>query len=148
MSKKGKKARELFLEGYSCSQAVAGAYAKEMGMDLDTVLMISSGFGAGMGRLREVCGAVSGMFMVLSSKYGYTDPKDTEQKKILYTKIQEKAVEFTKEMGSIVCKELLGLSLPDDNGPIAEARTKEYYKKRPCPDLVEYAASIIEDEFE
>lgn len=147
MGNKGQKAKELFMQGYNCSQAVVGAYAEDLGMDMKTALMVSSAFGGGMGRLREVCGAVTGMFMVLGMKYGYDNPAEDYKRKDLYAKVQEKAKEFQAENGSIVCKELLGLALPKDNGPFPEARTKAYYKKRPCPELVEYAADLLEEYF-
>lgn len=139
---KAKKAKELFESGYNCSQAVLGAFADELGLDTDTAMKISSSFGGGMGRLREVCGAVSGMFMVAGMKYGYASPEASEEKKELYKKIQELAGEFEQSNGSIVCRELLGLSAKKDN-PAPEARTDSYYKKRPCAELVADAAGMI-----
>lgn len=97
-----------------------------------------------MGRLREVCGAVSGMFMVAGMKYGYTDVKDIEAKKEHYKMIQELAEQFKSDNHSIICRELLGLSSGPDS-PVPEARTKEYYKKRPCVELVGDAAKLIEE---
>lgn len=140
----GDRAKELFLEGYNCSQAVAGAYAKEMGMEFQTVVKMVSPFGGGMGRLREVCGTVSGMFFVAGVLYGYDDPKDFEGKKELYGRIQDLAEEFKKRTGSIVCRELLGLEGKDTN-PTPSRRTKEYYEKRPCPDMAKLAADILEE---
>lgn len=145
MSKKGEKARELFLQGYNCSQAVFGAYAQDLGIDLDTALKISSSFGGGLGRLREVCGAVSGMAMVIGMKYGYSDSQANQQKKELYQKVQKYANKFKEENGSYVCKELLGLGDTANESATPMQRTKEYYQKRPCADLVEYAASLLEE---
>ncbi|MEQ8156594.1 MAG: C-GCAxxG-C-C family protein [Clostridiaceae bacterium] len=133
---------ELFKQGYNCSQAVFAAFYEECGVDFETALKISSSFGGGMGRLREVCGAVSGMFMAAGMKYGYSDPKDAESKIEHYKRIQELAQEFKEKNGSIVCRELLGLSVKSENH-IPEERTDEYYKKRPCAELVGDAAEIM-----
>ncbi|MGN1107811.1 MAG: C-GCAxxG-C-C family protein, partial [Oscillospiraceae bacterium] len=124
-------------------QAVAGAFADVLGMDMDTVAKLAGGFGGGMGRLREVCGTFSGIVMVVSMLYGYSDPKDNVTKTELYTRIQELAEQFRRDNGSIICKELLGLSKPEGS-PVPEQRTSEYYKKRPCPELCRYAADILE----
>lgn len=143
MGNHSQRAMELFKQGYNCSQSVVAAFGDELNIDFETALKISSSFGGGMGRLREVCGAVSGMFMVAGLKYGYTDPKDNKAKTEHYKLIQELAAQFKAENGSIVCRELLGLSAGPDS-PIPELRTKEYYKKRPCAELVGYAAEIME----
>lgn len=140
---RGDKAYELFMSGYNCSQAVAGAFTDVLGMDMDTVAKLAGGFGGGMGRLREVCGTFSGIVMVVSMLYGYSDPKDNATKTELYTRIQELAEQFRRDNGSIICKELLGLSKPEGS-PVPEQRTSEYYKKRPCPELCRYAADILE----
>ena len=136
------RAQELFKHGYNCSQSVFGAFCEECGMDFETALKISSSFGGGMARLREVCGAVSGMFMVAGMKYGYTDPKDNESKAEHYKRIQELAEQFREKNGSIICRDLLGLSVQSESY-IPEKRTEEYYKKRPCVELVGDAAEII-----
>ena len=138
------KAREYFKDGYNCAQAVFMAFSDKTGVELKAAAMLSSSFGGGMGRLREVCGAVSGCFMVLGAVMGYSDPKDTEAKKKHYEIIQEAAEMFRRENGSIVCRELLGLGRgPSD--PTPEARTAEYYKRRPCEEYVAIAAKITED---
>ena len=144
MSEHSDRAKELFEKGYNCSQAVFAAYADEMGVDFDTALKIASSFGGGMGRLREVCGAVSGMFMVAGMKYGSTDPTDQGAKAEHYKLIQALAKRFEKENGSIICRELLGLSVRIDD-PQPEVRTEKYYKKRPCMELVERAAKILDE---
>ena len=141
---KREKAMTLFKEGYNCSQAVMGAFAEDMGMELDTALMLSSSFGGGMGRMREVCGAVSGMFMAVGLKMGYSDPKDSEAKKAHYKRIQELAERFRERNRYIVCRQLLGLEGADTN-PVPSERTQEYYKKRPCAELVGDAAEILEE---
>lgn len=139
----GEKAKQLFMEGYNCSQAVLGAFCEECGLDFDTAMKMSSSFGGGMGRLREVCGAVSGMFMVAGLIYGYDDPTAQEEKAKHYERIQKLAEEFRKENGSIVCRELLGLA-EKKSEPKPEQRNAEYYKKRPCPEMVKMAAEIME----
>lgn len=141
------KAGEYFKEGYNCSQSVVLAFAEVCGLDNTTALKISSSFGAGMGRLREVCGAVSGMFMVAGLLYGYDDPKEQAGKKDHYARIQELAKAYEEENGSIVCRELLGLSQKKDE-PTPSLRTAEYYKKRPCGELVKIAAGIMEEYIE
>ncbi len=137
------KAQQLFKDGYNCSQAVFGAFCDDIDMELKNTLRIASSFGGGMGRLREVCGAVSGMFMVAGMLYGYDEPKDAEAKKEHYKLIQELAQRFKDKNGSIVCRELLGLGKGPDN-PTPEARTESYYKKRPCAEYVKCAAEIME----
>lgn len=137
------KAMDLFKEGFNCSQSVFLAFEDMYKMDPKTALMLSSSFGGGMGRLREVCGAVSGMFMVAGVLYGYDDPKDYEAKKVHYERIQQLAKEFELRNGSIVCRQLLGLGEGKDT-PAPEKRTQEYYKKRPCAELVGIAAAIME----
>ncbi len=142
MTKK-EKAKELFLEGYNCAQSVAGAYAEEMGIDRQTLLKMSSSFGGGMGRMREVCGAVSGMFLAAGAVYGYDDPKDSSAKREHYERIQTLAARFKEQTGSIICRELLGIE-GRDNSPVPSERTGEYYKKRPCAEMVGLAAEILE----
>ena len=137
------KAMELFKEGCNCAQAVFLAFEDKYTIDHKTALMLSSSFGGGMGRLREVCGAVSGMFMVAGVLYGYDDVIDYEAKKLHYERIQFLAKEFESRNGSIVCRQLLGLGEGKDS-PAPEQRTDSYYKKRPCAELVGIAAAIME----
>lgn len=137
------KAMALFREGYNCSQSVFLAFEDRYAMDRKTALMLSSSFGGGMGRLREVCGAVTGMFLVAGVLYGYDDPKDMGAKTAHYQRIQELAQEFQKINGSIVCRDLLGLGAGKDSH-VPEMRTAEYYKKRPCGQMVGIAAAIVE----
>ena len=138
-----KKAGELFSQGYNCAQAVVGAWADAAGLDRDTALRLSCGFGGGMGRMREVCGAVSGAVMVLNWRFGYTDGTDQSAKGDIYKIIQDFAARFKQENGfdSIVCRELLGL--PGASSPKPAPRTNEYYKKRPCKELVELSAGLL-----
>lgn len=135
-------ARQLFLEGYNCSQSVVATFCDEMNMDRKQAIRMASSFGGGMGRMREVCGCVSGMFMVLGYIYGYDDPKVYECKKELYARVQLLAGRFSEDNGSIICRNLLGLE-GMDSSPTPSVRTEEYYKKRPCPKLAGYAARIL-----
>lgn len=137
------KAMQSFLEGYNCSQSMILAFEDLLTIDLDTALAIASPFGGGMGKLREVCGSVSGMFMVFGFLKGYSKPDDYEGKKELYTHIQELGRRFEEENGSIVCRNLLGLS-EQRQEPTPEKRTQSYYKKRPCAELVGCATEILE----
>lgn len=138
------RAEGLFLEGYNCAQAVAIAFEDLHGLNRETIAKLSSSFGGGMGRLREVCGSVSGMFMVAGLLYGYDEPESKEKKAEHYARIQKLAEDFSKENGSIVCRELLGLEEKKQT-PTPEERTTEYYKKRPCKELVGMAAEIMEN---
>lgn len=138
------RAIELFKQGYNCSQAVFAAFCDETGLDFDTAIKISSSFGGGMGRLREVCGAVSGMFMVAGMKYGYIDPLDKGIKTEHYRLIQSLADKFKVTNRSIVCRDLLGLGIEIDS-PNPDDRTQEYYQKRPCVELVGQAAQIMDE---
>ncbi len=135
------KAKSLFEQGYNCAQAVLLAFDDLTGFDEKTAAAISSSFGGGMGRLREVCGAVSGMFMVAGAVKGYTSPKAVEEKAAHYTLIQALASDFRKENGNIICRELL--ELPGAQSPIPEERTAEYYRRRPCAEYVAAAAKIL-----
>ena len=137
-----KKARELFNQGYNCAQAVFCAFSDIMNIDLTTAKKLSSSFGGGMGGLREVCGAVSGMFMVLGVLYGYDDPADHEAKTVHYARIREAAERFREKNGTIICRELLkGI----EHTPDPQKRDAEYYRKRPCPDIVFICAEITDD---
>ncbi len=137
------KAKDNFENGCNCCQAVFLAFLDETNMSQEDAMRLSAGFGGGFGRLREVCGAVSGMTMVLSNRFASADPNNHEKKKELYSLIQKAAGEFKEENGSIVCRELLGLT-EKISSPVPEERTKEYYKKRPCAELVRCAAAIAE----
>ena len=141
------KARRLFKEeGYNCCQAVVLAYNDIFGVDNDTAAALSSGFGGGMGRMREVCGAVSAMFMVAGLEKGYSDPKASTEKAGHYDYIQQLAAKFKEENGSIICRDLLELTKPGPDTPAPEPRTEAYYKKRPCQLLVGQCAAILEQE--
>ena len=137
------KAMKYFQQGYNCAQSVVAAFSEKLNIDFKTALKLSSSFGGGMGRLREVCGAVTGMFIVVGLLYGYNDANDRKQKAAHYELVQELATKFKKQNKSIICRELLGLKGADNYIP--EMRTEEYYSKRPCKQLVGIAAQILED---
>ena len=139
---RAENARQLFEQGYSCAQAVAVAFCDVMGVDADTAAKLASSFGGGMGRLREVCGAVSGAMLVLGAAQGYFRPDDVEGKKAQYARVQQFAADFKARCGSIICRELLGL--PGAESPVPDPRTAQYYKKRPCAQLVFDAAQLLE----
>ena len=145
MGERSNKAVELFNQGYNCSQSVFAAFADLYGMDIETALRVSSSFGGGMGRMREVCGAVSGMFMVAGMETGTIVGRDSEGKQKNYQVVQQLAAQFREKNGSIICRELLGLPDTSHTDTKPEARTKEYYQKRPCVQLVEEAAHILEE---
>ena len=138
---------ERFESGYNCSQAVVLAFADLLGVDEKALARLTSSFGGGMGRLREVCGAVSGMFMVAGLLYGYDGAETGAKKAKHYARIQHLAERFSQDTGSIVCRELLGLDRKKDS-PTPDKRTEEYYKKRPCRELVGLAAEILEEMIE
>ena len=142
---RAEKAKAYFEEGYNCAQAVTLAFAEDMGLDRDSAAKMASSFGGGFGRLREVCGCVSGMTLAAGTLYGYNDPKAREEKAELYALIQKLANEFREKNGSIICRELLA-GINSDTNPVPEERTAAYYKKRPCADLVYSAAEILEEE--
>ena len=139
------KARENFLKGYNCAQAVLLAFEDKLGLplDTDTLASLAAPFGGGMGRMREVCGAVSGMLMVEGFLRGYSDPAAKEEKMETYARVQSLAARFREECGSIICRDILEGA---DNSPTPSERTAEYYKKRPCAEYVALAAKILDED--
>ena len=137
------RAEELFRQGYNCSQSVFAAFSDLVGMTTEEAARMASPFGAGFGKLREVCGAVSGMTLLAGCLQGYSDPEDYESKNELYALIQKMCAEFKDAEGSIICRDLLGLKEGDD---LAEpsVRTEEYYRSRPCIGACRTAAEIAE----
>lgn len=145
VTKRAERAQELFLQGYNCAQAVVLTFEDVLvahGLDPVVATRLASPFGGGMGRMREVCGAVSGMLMVLGVVEGYDDPKANKAKKELYQTVQQLAGAYRDENGSIVCRELLGLGKGPD-APTPEQRSATYYRKRPCAELCACAARIL-----
>ena len=142
MEKRIEKAVELFKEGYNCSQSVVAAFADIYGFTNEQALKMSASFGGGIGRMRQTCGAACGLFMLAGLETGCTEGKDREGKENNYKVVQALAEEFRKRNGSLICAELLGLSKTAPTPATPEARTAEYYKKRPCVKMVEEAARI------
>ena len=145
-STKAELAEQYFKEGANCAQAVVAAFAPELGISKEFAMRIASGFGGGVGRMREICGAFSGLVIVENLANGFTDHSDKEAKDACYARIQALAGEFRKLSGgnSIICRELLDGTNATSEGA-SEERTKEYYKKRPCVELVTTAVKIAEN---
>ena len=143
MSRQGDAAYAYFLKGYNCSQSVVAAFAPQLGLTEELALRLSSGFGAGIGRMREVCGAFCGVVTVLSLVY--SDPADPQDKSRIYALVQEAAQLYRTRNGggSIICRELLAKAgAAPTAGATAEDRTADYYKKRPCPELCRLGADL------
>ena len=143
MSRQGDAAYAYFLKGYNCSQSVVAAFAPQLGLTEELALRFSSGFGAGIGRMREVCGAFCGVVTVLSLVYA--DPADPQDKSRIYALVQEAAQLYRTRNGggSIICRELLAKAgAAPTAGAAAEDRTADYYKKRPCPELCRLGADL------
>lgn len=142
--KEVEKAGELFIQGFNCAQAVFTAFCHRFGMDEETAKRVSAGLGGGVGRMREVCGAVSGAAMVLGSVAAATAGDDREGKAKNYELVREFAQRFKKRHGgTVICREMLKLGIPMENTAMPENRTAEYYKNRPCLKAVEDAAEIL-----
>lgn len=135
-------AAELFLNGYNCAQAVVIAFRDVLNLEEDFCAKMASSFGGGMGRMREVCGAVSGMLMVAGLLYGYTQTDNDERKMEHYALVQELAGKFREQVGSIICRDILK-NPPSDPAPTP--RTEEFYKQRPCTRMVMLATEIMEE---
>lgn len=137
------RAKELFLSGYNCAQAVFAAFAPELGLTEKTALRLASSFGGGIAGMRETCGAVSGMLMAAGVLYGYDSADAGEEKKNHYARCRALAEEFAEKNGSTVCRDLLGLQAAA--APPATERTQQYYAERPCARLVASAAAILDE---
>lgn len=141
IEKRAERAKELFRQGFNCSQAVVAACADIYGLDEQTALRVAASFGGGIGRMRQTCGAACGMFLLAGLENGSATPGDAEGKKNNYAFVQDLAAKFKDENGSIICSELLGIA-PRPQEPTPEARTEAYYQKRPCVDMVASAVKI------
>ncbi|MBO5816433.1 MAG: C_GCAxxG_C_C family protein [Paludibacteraceae bacterium] len=141
IEKRVEHAKELFRQGFNCSQSVCAACADLYGMDEQTALRVAASFGGGIGRMRQTCGAACGMFVLAGLENGSAIPGDAEGKKNNYALVQELASQFKAENGSLICSELLGIA-PKPQEPTPEARTEAYYHKRPCVDMVASAVRI------
>lgn len=132
----------LFKEGYNCSQSVVAAFADMYGFTREQALRMSASFGGGIGRMRQTCGAACGLFLVAGLETGCTEGSNREGKEANYKLVQQLAQEFKQRNGSLICAQLLGLDKSAPTPATPEARTAEYYKKRPCVKMVEEAARI------
>ena len=139
------KSVSLFKEGYNCSQSVVAAFAEDYGFTREQALKMSASFGGGIGRMRETCGAACGLFMLAGLETGAVEGSDKEGKAANYALVQELAEEFKRRNGALKCAELLGLSKKEPIVSTPEARTSQYYAKRPCVKMVEEAAKIWTD---
>lgn len=139
------RAVELFKQGYNCSQSVCAAWADVYGLTEEQMLLVAASFGGGIGRMRKTCGAACGMFLLAGLETGTADPKNMEQKGANYKVVQQLAAEFIARNGALDCADLLSGNVNITKTPSPEERTPEYYKKRPCPKIVEEAARIWKD---
>jgi len=146
MKSKVEEATGLFLSGYNCCQATFTPYAKLLGVDQELALRLSCSFGGGIGRMREVCGAASAMFLVAGLVCGNTDAGNQEAKTRNYETVRRMAGAFKEQHQTMICREILGLRAAEKSAAPSE-RTPEYYQKRPCVRMVESAARIIEETF-
>lgn len=135
---------DLFKNGYNCAQSVFAAYADLFGMDQQTALKMSSAMGGGIGRMREVCGAVSAMAMLAGLKEGNDDPENEEAKAHIYELVRRMSGKFKEKEGTIICRELLGIEGMEESAR-PTVRTAEFYTTRPCARLIAEAAGIIEE---
>ncbi len=140
------KAEELFKSGYNCAQSVIGAFCDDLGLDFDTTMKISEGFGGGFGRMRLTCGAVSSMAMVAGMMLS-RGADEGDSRGVVYEKVHKMADEFRELNGTIICGDLLGLNESNQYNSTPEARTEEYYKKRPCVEYVKDCVRIVEENF-
>lgn len=144
MQSRVERAAANFKEGYNCAQSVFATYADLFGIDKETALKLASPMGAGIGRMREVCGVVSAMALLAGLKEGNTDPTDEEGKERIYRLTRQMAEKFKQQHQTLICRELLGIEGMEESARPSE-RTQQYYKERPCPALVAAAAEIIEE---
>ena len=145
MKDRSEEAKNNFLAGMNCAQSVLCAFADRCGLDRGTALKLASGFGGGIARQREVCGAISGMCMAADLIRGPGEGSDKAAKDEHYAFIRGLCDEFRNETGSIICRELLGLAPEQSDSTVSEARTAAYYAKRPCAELVAIAAKILSE---
>lgn len=144
MKSRVEQATATFEEGYTCAQSVFSTYADLFGMDRETALKLSSPMGGGIGRMREVCGAVSAMALLAGLKEGNIDPANEEGKEKIYLLTRQMAEKFREQFGTIVCRELLGIEGMEESAK-PSVRTQQYYQERPCLQLIAAAAKIIEE---
>ena len=143
--KKSEVAVKLFTDGYNCAQAVLGVFAEDVGLTQSQALKMAAPFGGGVGRQREICGAVSGMLMAFGLLYGYETPETGEIKMQHYEQTRALCDKFAECNGSIICHDILKTA---EVGGTPAVRTAEYYKERPCVRCVRTATEILEDYIE
>lgn len=136
------KAKSLFLDGFNCSQSVFLAYSDLFDLDTEIAKSMSVSFGGGVGRMREICGAVSAMAMLAGFKHPVSDPRDITRKTENYSVVQDLAEQFKQKHYTLVCRELLSVVEASSKTPVPSARTPQYYEKRPCLLYVEDAARM------
>lgn len=144
MESRVEKAVQTFESGFGCAQSVFSTYADLFGMDRETALKLASPMGGGIGRMREVCGAVSAMALLAGLKDGNIDPEDEDGRERIYRLVREMSDKFREKNGTIICRELLGI-LEREQSARPDRRTEEYYASRPCSRLVASAAEIVEE---
>lgn len=147
MSRYGERANELFCMGYNCCQSTFAAFCPATGLPEETALRLASGLGAGYGRQREICGAVSGICMTAGLLYGYSDAAADEEKTATYELVRKLCAAFREKQGSLLCRDLLGLEGAEESA-VASARTAQYYEARPCAELCRFAAELLAEEME
>ena len=145
MANHAERAEVLFKAGYNCAQSVIGAFDGETGLDFESAMKLAASFGGGMGRLREVCGALTGLFMVVGLQKGYCLPDDHEGKTAHYQLVQDLAKQFREQYGSLLCRDLLQLE-EKVSDPTPEIRSTDYYRRRPCLEYVRFAAGLLDQQ--
>ena len=146
LSEKQRTAQTYFRSGYSCAQSVLMTFHEACGLSEQAAARVASSFGGGIGGMREVCGTVSAMALVLGYVAGYDAPDDLDAKKAHYAQVRALVGGFTDRHGTLVCRELLkkaGAQPKPDPSP----RTEQYYKVRPCETYVLDAVALLEDWF-
>lgn len=143
---RAERAVELFMEGYNCAQAVFGAFADLLGMDMDAAMKLASGLGGGVCRMRETCGAVTGGILALGALRGNNDPQDDMAKQMTYARGQKLGLAFKEKFGTVCCAKLLDLPHDRTTSPIPTPRTAEFYQSRPCAKFVYEMARLVEED--
>ena len=144
---RGTVAKELFENGYNCSQAIVLAFKDLLDIKEEDLKAISSSFGGGISRLREVCGCISGMAIVFGYLYGNYDVNNTDAKANHYKLIQKLSLEFKEKFNTYNCAELLNIK-KEVSVPVPEKRSKEYYEARPCGKYIYYMAKLMQEYIE
>ncbi len=147
MKDRSKQAVELFQQGAGCAQAVVAAHADLVGLDIDTAMKVSCALSGGVSRLREICGAVSGMAIIAGMLDGNTEPADIESRTKAYERVQRMSELFRAKFGSVVCRDILGKT-GFETSPSPTLRDADFYDTRPCVDCIRFAAEILAEEMQ